>query len=103
AGWTVSMLSRGQVAGSVVCQVVFPTVIGFHWMNTYQPLVSPSRAALIYLLEPVFASLVSVWWGYEEVGTQMVVGGGLILFGNLVVEAARMPAAWRLLGLNQRS
>jgi drug/metabolite transporter (DMT)-like permease len=91
AGWTCSMLSRGHVAGSVVCQVVLPTVLGFHWMNTYQPLVPPSRAALIYLLEPVFTSFVSVWWGYEDVTTQMIIGGGLILTGNLVVEVARMP------------
>ena len=59
-------------------------------MNSYQPLVPPSRAALIYLLEPVFASVVSVWWGYEELSTALVLGGVLILTGNLLVELPRL-------------
>jgi drug/metabolite transporter (DMT)-like permease len=55
-------------------------------MNTYQPQVSPSRAALIYLLEPVFSSVFSVWLGYDQVTVPLLLGGGLILAGNLLVE-----------------
>ena len=36
--------------------ILLPTVLSFHWMNTYQPRVTAVRAALIYLLEPVFAA-----------------------------------------------
>jgi drug/metabolite transporter (DMT)-like permease len=86
ACWTVGMLGNPKVLGSVACLVVLPTALAFHWMNAYQPLVSPTRAALIYLLEPVFTSLFSVWWGFEEPTTPLVLGGGLILAGNVLAE-----------------
>jgi drug/metabolite transporter (DMT)-like permease len=59
-------------------------------MNTYQPLVPPSQAALIYLLEPVFSSLVSVVAGYDSLTLPLIIGGALILLGNLLVELPRM-------------
>ena len=55
-------------------------------MTTYQPHVTATRAALIYLLEPVFGSLLSVLWGHDEPSVRLLLGGGLILGGNLLVE-----------------
>ena len=55
-------------------------------MTTYQPRVSATRAALIYLLEPVFGSLFSLAWGHDELTARLVIGGALILGGNLIVE-----------------
>jgi drug/metabolite transporter (DMT)-like permease len=98
AEWTGGMLAQAKIAASLVLLALLPTVLGFHWMNTYQPLVSPTRAALIYLLEPVFTAAFSVWWGFEEATTPLLIGGGLILVGNLLVEAPRLlanPAAAR--------
>ncbi len=97
AGWTGEMLARPGQARNVGCLAFFASVLAFHGMNTYQPLVSPSRAALIYLLEPVFASLFSLWWDYDRLSWPLVAGGTLILAGNLVVEMptwlrARPPA-----------
>ena len=62
------------------------TVLPFHWFNVYQPRVPASRAALIYLLEPVFASLFSLFWGHDTLALPLLVGGGLILAGNALVE-----------------
>jgi len=62
------------------------TVLPFHWFNVYQPRVPASRAALIYLLEPVFASLFSLLWGHDTLALPLLVGGGLILAGNALVE-----------------
>jgi drug/metabolite transporter (DMT)-like permease len=89
AAWTVAMLSHWDTLQSVVFLAVFPTMLAFHWMNVYQPLVPPGRAALIYLLEPVFSSIFSVWWGYDEPRVPLVLGGALILVGNLLVEMPR--------------
>jgi drug/metabolite transporter (DMT)-like permease len=93
--WTGSMLARREVLWSVVSLALFPTVLGFHWMNTYQPLVPASRAALIYLLEPIFSAIFSVWWGYDQVTIPLLAGGALILFGNLLVELPRLLPLWR--------
>jgi drug/metabolite transporter (DMT)-like permease len=88
-GWTADMLSRPEVLGDVACLVLLPTVLAFHWMNSYQPLVPPGRAALIYLLEPVFSSVFSVWWGYDQLTEALFAGGALIVVGNLLVEVPR--------------
>jgi drug/metabolite transporter (DMT)-like permease len=84
--WTISMLREPLVFRDVFLLTVFCTVLGFHWMTTYQPRVPASRAALIYLFEPVFASVFSILWQHDQVTPRLLVGGGLILGGNLLVE-----------------
>ncbi|XXF76755.1 DMT family transporter [Myxococcaceae bacterium GXIMD 01537] len=54
------------------------------------------RAALIYSMEPVFASMYSVALGYERLGSREWMGGGLILSGVLVSEVgAALWDRWR--------
>lgn len=89
-GWTAAMLRRPEVIRSVLALALLSTVLGFHWMNTYQPRVTASRAALIYLLEPVFSSVFSVWWGFDPLSVPLFLGGALILCGNLLVELPRL-------------
>ncbi len=84
--WLLDLLAHPAVARDLALLVVLPTVLAFHWMNTYQPQVSAERAALIYLLEPVFASAFSVMWGHDELTARLFLGGGLILLGNLLLE-----------------
>jgi drug/metabolite transporter (DMT)-like permease len=93
--WTVAMLRDPSIAVDMALMTVFCTVLAFHWMNVYQPRVSASRAALIYLLEPVFASLFSVVWGYDAVSPRLLLGGGIILGGNLLAEMPRLLYEWR--------
>jgi drug/metabolite transporter (DMT)-like permease len=84
--WTGTMLQDPGVLRDLVLMTVFSSVLAFHWMNVYQPRVAASRAALIYLLEPVFASLFSLLWQHDRLTYFLVIGGGLILAGNLLVE-----------------
>jgi drug/metabolite transporter (DMT)-like permease len=84
--WTSQMLQRPVILRDVLLLTMLCTVLAFHWMTTYQPKLSASRAALIYLLEPVFASLFSLAWGHDRVTGYLLLGGGLILVGNLLVE-----------------
>ncbi len=77
-------LARALLVLAVVC-----TVMAFHWMNTYQPRTSASRAALIYLLEPLWAALFSLLLGHDQLTAYLVAGGALILAGNLLVEIPR--------------
>ena len=90
--WTVSMLRRPPVLRDLLLLALLPTVLSFHWMNTYQPLMPASRAALIYLLEPIFSSFFSVCLGYDSLKAPLLIGGALILLGNLLVELPALRA-----------
>ncbi len=57
----------------------------------YQPQTSPARAAVVYSLEPVFATLFAVALGWEAIDLRVAVGGGVVLTGVLVSEAG---GAW---------
>jgi len=67
--------------------VVFSTLVTFGLMFRYQPQTTPTRAALTYLTEPLFATLYA--WMASGRGIEMgaVVGGLLIIVGNVVAEA----------------
>jgi drug/metabolite transporter (DMT)-like permease len=90
--WTAAMLGNPATLRNLLCMAALPTALAMHWMNTYQPRVSATRAALIYLLEPVFASSLSVWWEHDAITLPLLLGGGLILAGNLLVELPRWLA-----------
>ncbi len=89
ADWVADMLSRPAVLRDLALMTLLPTVLAFHWMNVYQPRVPVSRAALIYLLEPVFSAAFSLWWEHDRVTAPLLLGGGLVLAGNLLVELPR--------------
>ncbi len=89
-GWSARMLRTPGMATDVALLTVFCTVLAFHWMNVYQPRVSASRAALIYLLEPVFAAVFSIMLGYDQLSPRLLIGGGIIIGGNLLVETPRL-------------
>jgi drug/metabolite transporter (DMT)-like permease len=84
--WTAVKLQDPWIFKDVVLLTVLCTVLTFHWFNVYQPHVTASRAALIYLLEPVFASMFSILWGLDFASSRLILGGALIIGGNLLVE-----------------
>jgi drug/metabolite transporter (DMT)-like permease len=81
-----AVLRQPRVLGTVAILTVFCTVLAFHLMNVYQPRVPASRAALIYLLEPVFTAVVSILAGYDEPTIRLAIGGAMVLGGNLLAE-----------------
>ena len=87
--WLGAALSSPVLLVDIVLLTLLCTVLAYLWMATYQPRVPASRAALLYLLEPVFASVFSFAWMYDTLSVRLLLGGGLILFGNLLVEIPR--------------
>jgi drug/metabolite transporter (DMT)-like permease len=85
-GWMSAMLQQPVIWRDLGLLTLLCTVLPFHWFNVYQPRVPASRAALVYLLEPVFASLFSLLWGHDTLALPLLVGGSLILAGNALVE-----------------
>jgi drug/metabolite transporter (DMT)-like permease len=86
ADWLLSMLRQPAVLRDVLAMTLLSTVLATHLMSKYQPRVAASRAALIYLLEPVFASTLSVLMGHDDITLRLLQGGALILAGNAVAE-----------------
>ena len=74
------------------------TLLAFLWMNRYQPQVSATTAGVVYCMEPVFASVFALvlpvvfsqWagvsYGNESITQPLVVGGGLILVANVLMQ-----------------
>jgi len=85
--WLGTMLSDPSLLRDVVLLTLFSTVIGTYLLTTFQPRVPASRAALIYLLEPLFAAVISVLMGHDQVTLRLLVGGLLILGGNVLAAA----------------
>jgi drug/metabolite transporter (DMT)-like permease len=80
---------------AIVC-----TIGAFSIMNAWQPKITATEAGLIYCVEPLFASLFSlflpaifsVWaaisYPNERATWSLVVGGALITVSNILVQAA---------------
>ncbi|HKE74473.1 MAG TPA: DMT family transporter [Acidimicrobiales bacterium] len=77
-------LSAGAL-GAAAFTGVFATALAFAAMVWAQRVVSPSRAALILLLEPVFAALLSGLTGDALTPSQLA-GGALILAAVAIAE-----------------
>lgn len=86
------VMVRPAVARDVVLLSVFCSFLANYFFTVYQPRLTAARAALIYLLEPVFAACFSMSIGHDHLTGRLALGGGFILVGNLVVE---MPKLWR--------
>jgi drug/metabolite transporter (DMT)-like permease len=67
--------------------IVFPTLAAFGLMMRCQPRVDPTRAAMIYLLEPVFAALYAYLTSGRTMPPIALAGAALILVANGLAEA----------------
>ncbi|NMO22453.1 DMT family transporter [Pyxidicoccus fallax] len=84
--WTPSFVGAVLVCGVVASAVAIS-------VQTWgQARTTAVRAAVIYSMEPVFASVYSVALGYEVLGPREWTGGSLILLGVLVSDVG--AAAW---------
>jgi drug/metabolite transporter (DMT)-like permease len=80
------VFNDGTIWWSVGTLVVFSSVAAIHLMNTWQPLVSPATASVIYCTEPVFGTMFSVMLGTERL-TLMTMAGGVAVMGSVVIVA----------------
>lgn len=72
--------------------VVFATFITFGLMFRYQPVTSPTRAALTYLTEPLFATVYAWFMSGRGMTAVAIAGAALILAGNAMAEVFRRRA-----------
>ncbi|HEX6166593.1 MAG TPA: DMT family transporter [Acidimicrobiales bacterium] len=90
ASLAASLVSGGiamspRAVGAAAFTGVFATALAFFAMVWAQRVVSPSRAALILLLEPVFAAVLA-WVTGASLPASALAGGVLILLAVVVAE-----------------
>jgi drug/metabolite transporter (DMT)-like permease len=78
--------------GIAVC-AVFATAVAFSLQLWAQQFTTPSHAAIIFTLEPVFAVITSYLVLGERLGLRSIAGAGLVLAGILAAELLGPPAA----------
>ncbi len=76
----------GSLIFAFVITAVFATVYAFWAMTTFQSRTTPTRAALIYTLEPVFAAIFSIWLAGDRLTAIGWAGGALIVVGMIFAE-----------------
>jgi drug/metabolite transporter (DMT)-like permease len=95
-GVPASALVRGlgerHVAWTVLYNAVVCSVAAITIMNRFQREIPPTRAAVLYTLEPVFAAAFAAAAG-EPVGARQAAGGAVIVGGNLLCEALKPRAS----------
>lgn len=78
--WSVPVMAALAVTS------LFATALAFLLMTWAQQYTSPTRAAVILALEPVFAWMASFMWAGERLSTRAASGAALILAGILLAE-----------------
>jgi len=76
----------GESVGTLAYLAVFATVAALYLQARYQRETTPTRAAIIFSLEPVFAAVFAYFLRDERLGTVGVIGGGVIVVGVLLSE-----------------
>lgn len=71
---------------AIILAAIFPTVLANLVQVYAQPHVDANKAAVIYTMEAVFATLISVLMGMEPLRMSVVVGGALIVSAVLLTQ-----------------
>lgn len=85
-GHSFSAALQPQALVGILFCAVFATSLAYYLQNKYQKFTSAPKAALIFALEPVFASLFGVLINHEVLAKTAVVGGSLLLL-SLILSA----------------
>ena len=95
ATWS-GLATRPAFLALITFLCLFPSLLAFVWMNKYQPALSAGQAAVVYTLEPVFASLwamvlpvqlgalCTVAYANEAFEDSLMIGGAFVLFANVL-------------------
>lgn len=89
----IHILSIRTVWLNLLFLTLFTTLVAFGLLTFFQPLLDPTRAALIYLAEPIFATLYAAIVAGHRAGLMTLAGAALILIANVLVEVLSARSA----------
>ncbi|HWO55538.1 MAG TPA: DMT family transporter [Paenibacillus cookii] len=91
AAQTMDKLLQPEVLWALAVSIG-PTSAFAFWIQTVcQKYTSPSRVAVIFAMEPVFAALTGLWFGGETLGVAAGVGCLFIFAGMIIAELKSAP------------
>jgi drug/metabolite transporter (DMT)-like permease len=79
------------VWNGIFVTALLATALAFWAQNKFQPLSTPTRTAIIFSTEPIFAGLFGFWLLGERLSTLQLVGAGFILAGILISQLPTKP------------
>jgi drug/metabolite transporter (DMT)-like permease len=93
-GWQAARFGwqPGSLLGIAIC-AVFATAVAFSIQLWAQQFTTSSHAAILFTLEPVFASMTSYILLRERLGTRALLGAAFVLAGILIAELLGPPTA----------
>ncbi|MBX5481546.1 MAG: DMT family transporter [Myxococcaceae bacterium] len=86
----------GGFVGALIFAGFFASAMAISLQTWAQARTTAVRAALLFSLEPVFAALMSVGLGREQLGARELVGGGLTVLAVLVADVGNALLARRV-------
>ena len=93
AALPLALHPTAAILGWVLYLALVASALSMWVFMRFQRAISPSRAAVIYCLEPAFAALFAIGFQHDPLTWRVFVGGGLILGANLGVELLKRPAS----------
>lgn len=88
--WDTTVLRRPEVWGALTITSLLATTAAFLIQTGVQKYTTPTRVALIFAMEPVFAALTAYLWAGERLSPSAWLGGIAILAGMILPE---LPSA----------
>lgn len=87
----LSVLTNDGVIVPLLCLGLIGSLFALLLLNLLQRFLHPVQAAIIYALEPVWATIFALGLGMTSWTGWIAVGGGALLIGNLMVELRESP------------
>ena len=82
----IGLLTDTNFLYPLLLSSIFGTFGALAMVNMYQKYMDPVRAAILYALEPVWATLLAISMDLTEFSFWLVLGGSALLVGNLISE-----------------
>jgi drug/metabolite transporter (DMT)-like permease len=92
--FTLSVILSPSVLLALTITSVFATAIAFFAQTRFQKNTTPTRVALIFAMEPVFAAITGYFWANERLSYGAIIGCLFIFLGMVFAELPKEKFAW---------
>jgi drug/metabolite transporter (DMT)-like permease len=90
----VKLQFTGNLVFALAYTAILATLLTTYLQTRYQRETTPTRAAIIFSLEPVFSAILAYFVLSEVIGKIGVVGGAIIVLGLITSEASDTLERW---------